>query len=138
MSYVWCLMSNVKSPMSSWSWRSWQFPVYWSLTLKQLHLVLLTFIFKLVSSSNAIHLLARKEYGPVKSSSLSRVQFPTDNNWQTCNIFLLEIWSCSYKKYYKHINNELLTSFFFKIVEESDKIIIIICIKWIFMPSGRY
>ena len=39
MSHVWCLMSNVKSPMSSWSWRSWQFPVYWSLTLKQLHLV---------------------------------------------------------------------------------------------------
>ena len=27
--------------MSSWSWRSWQFLVYWSLTLKQLHLVLL-------------------------------------------------------------------------------------------------
>ena len=32
-------MSNVKSPISSWSWRFWQFPVYWSLTLKQLHLV---------------------------------------------------------------------------------------------------
>ena len=39
MSHVWYLMSNVKSPMSSWSWRSWQFLVYWSLTLKQLHLV---------------------------------------------------------------------------------------------------
>ena len=39
MSYVPCLMSSVKSPMSNWSWRSWQFPVYWSLTLKQLHLV---------------------------------------------------------------------------------------------------
>ena len=39
MSNVWCLLSNVRSPMSSWSWRSWQFPVYWSLTLKQLHLV---------------------------------------------------------------------------------------------------
>ena len=41
MSHVSCLMSNVKSPTSSWSWRSWQYLVYWSLTLKQLHLVLL-------------------------------------------------------------------------------------------------
>ena len=41
MSHVWCLMSNVRGPMSSWSWRSWQFLVYWSLTLKQLHLVFL-------------------------------------------------------------------------------------------------
>ena len=38
-SYVWCLMSIVRGPMYSWSWRSWQFLVYWSLTLKQLHLV---------------------------------------------------------------------------------------------------
>ena len=36
-------MYNVKSPMSCWSWRSWQFLVYWSLTLKQLHLVLFFF-----------------------------------------------------------------------------------------------
>ena len=46
MSHVPCLMSNVKSPMSSWNWRSWQFPVYWSLTLKQLHLVSIDFIYK--------------------------------------------------------------------------------------------
>ena len=46
MSHVWSLMSNVKSPMSSWNWRSWQFPVYWSLTLKQLHLVSIDFIYK--------------------------------------------------------------------------------------------
>ena len=31
MSYVWCLMSNVNSPMSCWSWRSWQFLVYYIL-----------------------------------------------------------------------------------------------------------
>ena len=32
-------ISKFLCPMSSWSWRSWQFPVYWSLTLKQLHLL---------------------------------------------------------------------------------------------------
>ena len=46
MSIVPCRMSNVWSPMSSWSWRSLQFPVCWSLTLKQLHLVFMYFSFK--------------------------------------------------------------------------------------------
>ena len=56
-SHAWCLMSNVQSPMSSWSWRSWQFLVYWSLTLKQLHLVILIPVLKMFFISTIFHLV---------------------------------------------------------------------------------